>query len=109
MAGKKVIIINVAIFSLFTFLCAFAESATTFSIFRFLAGLGLGGIMPNIAALVTDYAPKKMRIRLVSLTLVSFALGGALAPTFGVMLISTFGWSSVFGLLELHFWLCHSC
>ena len=30
--------------------------------------------MPNIVALVTDYAPKKMRIRLVSITLVSFAL-----------------------------------
>ena len=93
---KKVILINVALFSLFTFLCAFAESATTFSIFRFIAGLGLGGIMPNIAALTMDYAPRSMRIRLVSLTLVSFAVGGALAPTFGVLLISTFGWASVF-------------
>lgn len=93
---KKVILINVLLFSLFTFLCGFANSAETFSIFRFVAGLGLGGIMPNIAALVTDYAPKSMRIRLVSLTLVSFAVGGALAPTFGVLLISKFGWASVF-------------
>ena len=59
--------------------------------------------MPNIAALVMDYAPKTMRIRLVSITLVSFAVGGALAPTFGVLLISTFGWASVFLLLEVHF------
>ena len=93
---KKVIIINVFIFSLFTLLCAFADSATTFSIFRFIAGLGLGGIMPNIAALVSDYAPRTMRIKLVSLTLVSFAVGGALAPTVGVLLIQTFGWGSVF-------------
>lgn len=93
---KKVILINVFLFSLFTFLCGFAQSATNFSIFRFIAGLGLGGIMPNIAALVTDYAPKSMRIRLVSITLVSFAVGGALAPTFGVLLISKFGWASVF-------------
>jgi AAHS family benzoate transporter-like MFS transporter len=93
---KKVILINVLLFSLFTFLCGFAQTATTFSIYRFVAGLGLGGIMPNIAALVTDYAPKSMRIRLVSITLVSFAVGGALAPTFGVLLISKFGWASVF-------------
>lgn len=93
---KKVILMNVFLFSLFTFLCGFAETATTFSICRFIAGLGLGGIMPNIAALVTDYAPKSMRIRLVSITLVSFAVGGALAPTFGVLLISKFGWASVF-------------
>lgn len=93
---KKVILINVLIFSLFTFLCAFADNATTFSIYRFIAGLGLGGIMPNIAALITDYAPNKMKIKLVSLTLVSFAVGGALAPTFGVLLIQNFGWESVF-------------
>ena len=37
-----------------------------------------------------------MRIKLVSLTLVSFAVGGALAPTVGVLLIQTFGWGSVF-------------
>lgn len=98
---KKVIIINVLLFSLFTFLCAFAESATTFSIYRFIAGLGLGGIMPNIAALITDYAPRSMKIRLVSLTLVSFAVGGALAPTAGVLLISNFGWSSVFWVAGL--------
>ncbi|MFZ0444483.1 MAG: MFS transporter [Bacillus sp. (in: firmicutes)] len=93
---KKVIIINVLIFSLFTFLCGFAETATVFSIFRFIAGLGLGGIMPNVAALVMDYAPNSMKIRLVSLTLVSFAVGGALAPTVGVLLIESFGWVSVF-------------
>ncbi|MBB6446231.1 MFS transporter [Bacillus benzoevorans] len=93
---KKVILMNVLIFSLFTFLCAFADNATIFSSYRFAAGLGLGGIMPNIAALVTDYAPRSMRIKLVSLTLVSFAVGGALAPTIGVLLISHFGWESVF-------------
>ncbi|MBB6443988.1 MFS transporter [Bacillus benzoevorans] len=93
---KKVILINVAIFSLFTFLCAFADNATHFSIYRFIAGLGLGGIMPNIAALITDYAPNKMKIKLVSLTLVSFAVGGAMAPTLGVLLIQNFGWQSVF-------------
>ncbi|WP_085505218.1 MFS transporter [Thalassobacillus devorans] len=93
---KKVIIINVLLFSLFTLLCGLANSAVTFSIYRFIAGLGLGGIMPNIAALVSDYAPRKMKIKLVSYTLVSFAIGGALAPTVGVLLIEGFGWRSVF-------------
>ncbi|MFC0295909.1 hypothetical protein [Geobacillus jurassicus] len=34
---------------------------TAFSVYRFLAGLGLGGIMPNIAALLTDYAPSRLK------------------------------------------------
>ncbi|WP_071395125.1 MFS transporter [Bacillus tuaregi] len=98
---KKVILINTLLFSAFTLLCAFAGDATTFGIYRFIAGLGLGGIMPNVAALVTDYAPRTMKIKLVSITLVSFAVGGALAPTVGVLLINNFGWQSVFWVAGL--------
>ena len=63
---KNVIAITLVLFSLFTFLCGFAETPTIFSTFRFLAGLGLGGIMPNVIALLTDYAPKTMRSMIVS-------------------------------------------
>ncbi len=58
---KNVITITLLLFSLFTFLCGFSQTPTVFSTYRFLAGLGLGGIMPNVIALLTDYAPKKMR------------------------------------------------
>ncbi|HBI04331.1 MAG TPA: aromatic acid/H+ symport family MFS transporter, partial [Paenibacillaceae bacterium] len=49
---KSVILITLGLFSLFTLLCGFAETPTMFSTYRFLAGLGLGGIMPNVIALV---------------------------------------------------------
>ena len=92
---KKVILINVLIFSLFTFLCGFAETATVFY-FPFHCWTRTWWNMPNVAALVMDYAPNSMKIRLVSLTLVSFAVGGALSPTVGVLLTESFGWASVF-------------
>ena len=102
---KNVIIITIALFSLFTFLCGFAETPTWFSTFRFLAGLGLGGIMPNVIALVTDYAPKSMNIKLVSLMLTSYSVGGILAPLFGILLMSTFGWEFIFWFAGLPLWL----
>lgn len=58
---KKVIAITVILFSVFTGLCGFVNSPLIFGIFRFIAGLGLGGIMPNVIALMTDYAPKKYK------------------------------------------------
>ena len=56
---KKVILICFIVFTIFTGLCALADSPTSFSIYRFIGGLGLGGIMPNVIALMTDYSPKQ--------------------------------------------------
>ncbi len=62
---KKTIMICVAIFSGFTFLGAFASNPIEFGILRFVAGLGIGGVMPNVVALMTEYAPKKSVVLLL--------------------------------------------
>lgn len=92
---KKVIIICVTIFSLFTFLAGFATGPLSFSTFRFLAGLGLGGVMPNVIALMTDYAPKFIRSTLVSMVFIGYSVGGILAAIFGMIFASTV-WQAVF-------------
>ncbi len=53
---KKVIMICVVLFSGFTFAGGFASNPTEFGILRFLAGLGIGGVMPNLVALTFEYA-----------------------------------------------------
>ena len=93
---KKGTAISLILFSLFTVLCGFADNPTTFSIFRFFAGIGLGGIMPNIIALLTDYSPKKIRSMVVSIVLCGYSVGGMLAPALGITLMPKFGWESIF-------------
>lgn len=53
---KKVIMICVVLFSGFTFAGGFASNPTEFGILRFLAGLDIGGVMPNLVALTFEYA-----------------------------------------------------
>ena len=55
---KNIILFCVALFSLFTFLIGFANGVTEFGTYRFIAGLGLGGVMPNAIALMSEYSPK---------------------------------------------------
>ena len=98
---KKVIVLTVILFSLFTLLCGFATTPTMFSTFRFLAGLGLGGIMPNIIALLTDYSPKSMKSMTVSIVLCGYSVGGILAPLLGIYLMPQFGWESIFWVAGL--------
>lgn len=93
---KKVIAMTVILFSVFTGLCGFVSSPLIFGIFRFIAGLGLGGIMPNVIALMTDYAPKKYKGTIVAIVLCGYSVGGILAPVFGITLMPTFGWEVIF-------------
>lgn len=93
---KNVIIICFVLFSIFTGLCGLAQSPTDFSIYRFIAGLGLGGIMPNVIALMTDYSPKSMRSLTVAIVLCGYSIGGMLAPLLSIYLIPSFGWEIVY-------------
>jgi len=60
---KNVILFCVTLFSIFTGLIAFSGSPTEFGIYRFIAGLGLGGAFPVTVALVTEYSPRIMKNR----------------------------------------------
>ena len=93
---KKVIAVCVILFSLFTFLNGFARDVTEFAVCRFLAGLGIGGVMPNVVALMTEYSPKKLRTTLVAIMFSGYSVGGMLSAGLGMYLIPAYGWSSVF-------------
>ena len=93
---KKLIILCICLFSSFTFLCGYASNPQSFGIFRFLAGLGLGGVMPNVIALMTEYAPKKLRATLVSLMFSGYAVGGMCSALLGMWLVPQYGWKIMF-------------
>ncbi len=93
---KKTIMLCVAIFSGFTFLGPFASSPVEFGVLRFLAGLGIGGVMPNVVALMTEYAPKRIRSTLVALMFSGYAIGGMTSALLGAWLVPQFGWQIMF-------------
>lgn len=93
---KNILILSVVLFSIFTFLCAFAPGPTPFSIFRFIAGVGIGGVLPNVIALLTDYSPKHLHNTMVSIVMCAFSVGGILAGLIGIYFIPLMGWTSVY-------------
>ncbi|MGH8852671.1 MAG: MFS transporter [Telluria sp.] len=95
--GRRLaIVICLALFSVFTAAAGFASDPYTFSIMRFLAGLGIGGVMPNVVAQMTEYSPKRIRATMVTLMFSGYAVGGMLAALLGKGLIEAHGWQSVF-------------
>ena len=65
-------------------------------ILRFLAGLGLGGAIPNFIALASEFAPARARSRLIVVTLWGFPAGAVLGGLMSGPMIDGFGWRAVF-------------
>ena len=98
-AGRRPALLgSVLAFGAFTAALAAVHTIETLTVLRFLAGLGLGGAMPNAATLASEYVPQRYRPLAVTLTIVSIPLGGALAGELAAMLIPTQGWRTLFAV-----------
>lgn len=93
---KKVIMICIVLFSGLTAAGGFASNPTEFGILRFLAGLGIGGVMPNLVALTSEYAPLRKRSTLVTTMFSGYAVGGVMAALLGSWFTPSFGWEIMF-------------
>ncbi|MDH4554111.1 aromatic acid/H+ symport family MFS transporter [Pseudomonas sp. BN417] len=93
---RKTIMTCVTLFSGFTVINGFARTPEEFAICRFIAGLGIGGVMPNVVALMNEYAPKKIRSTLVAIMFSGYSVGGMLSAGLGMLLMPTWGWQAVF-------------
>ncbi|WP_300015223.1 aromatic acid/H+ symport family MFS transporter [Pseudonocardia sp.] len=95
--GRRMpIIACVVLYTVFTGAVFLATSPWEVGIYRFLAGLGLGGVMPNAVALVTEYAPARLRSTLVSVMFSGYMVGGIAAALIGVVFIPAYGWRSLY-------------
>jgi MFS transporter, AAHS family, 4-hydroxybenzoate transporter len=95
--GRRPILIAVTLcFSILTLLTAQADNVQQLLIVRFLAGMALGGIMPNAVALVGEYSPRKLRVTLMMIVGNGFTTGAAFGGFIAAWLIPRFGWRSVF-------------
>jgi AAHS family 4-hydroxybenzoate transporter-like MFS transporter len=95
--GRRVALLgSLLAFGLLTLLVATAPNPTMLAIYRFFTGLGMGGAMPNAAALASEYVPTRHRPFAVTLTIVCIPLGGSLAGLIGGAILPSFGWRVLF-------------
>jgi AAHS family 4-hydroxybenzoate transporter-like MFS transporter len=101
---KRTLVLCMIVFGALNIGSAYAASIESFTLLRFLCGIGLGGAIPNVMALASEYAPARKRATSVAIAWCGFSLGAVLGGLISVPLISHFGWKSVFifgGILPL--------
>jgi putative MFS transporter len=93
---KNTIIFTLLTMTVFTALNGFAPDPGTMAVLRFVAGIGLGGALPQPGVYIAEYVPAKYRGRFLGLTEASWVYGALLSLTFSVFLFPTFGWRLTF-------------
>jgi MFS transporter, AAHS family, 4-hydroxybenzoate transporter len=93
---KRSYIACVALLFVGSLLCYYAQSLTQLWLFRGITGLGLGGVTPLAATLMSEWAPKRVRSIAVAAVVVAVPLGAALAGPVERMIVPEYGWRSMF-------------
>ncbi len=93
---KQMLFISALIFGVFTLLTAWITSVEQLALFRFLAGIGLGGAIPNALAFGCEYAPSRMRATLTTTMYAGMPVGGLIMGLSAAYLIPHYGWQSLF-------------
>ena len=93
---RPMLILALAVTGTFTLACAFAHSASTLATLRLIAGLGMGGAIPPLAAITAETGPAKRRSSLVILMFIGFPLGAVLGGVITAAIMMQFGWAVVF-------------
>jgi len=95
--GRKLaLIIGCLVVSIFSFASIFVTSAEGLATMRFLTGCGLGGVIPNIVALGSEFAPKRLRARLIIFTFCGINFGGFICGLVAPPIIAAWGWRGLF-------------
>ncbi len=93
---KRALIGSVVTFGVGTAAAAMAQDVVSLGIIRFAVGLGLGGALPNGAALASEFVPRRHRPLAVTLTIVCVPLGGTLTGLLAIQVLPTLGWRPLF-------------
>lgn len=94
--GRKVALLtSMAVFGAMTVAVAVVDDIGSLGLLRFLTGVGLGGAIPNAAALAAEYVPKRQRPIAVTVTIVCVPLGATLAGLIAIPALPAIGWRAI--------------
>jgi AAHS family 4-hydroxybenzoate transporter-like MFS transporter len=95
--GRRPVLVGATLFfSVMALATAYAQDVNQLLWLRFIAGIGMGCIIPNATALVGEFSPKRSRVTFMMCITVGFTAGAAIGGFVAAWMIPAFGWRSVF-------------
>jgi AAHS family 4-hydroxybenzoate transporter-like MFS transporter len=93
---KKALIGSLITFGAFTWITAYSTTLNQIFWLRLLAGIGIGGVIPNVIAMNIEFAPRHLRSTLAIIAVAMVMIGGVIAGIISATLVPKHGWQIIF-------------
>ncbi|MCE2714688.1 MAG: MFS transporter [Acidibacter sp.] len=92
---KQVLLCCVFLFGAATLAMSFVGTVESLFLLRVVAGIGMGGALPNAAALAAECTPPRYRVVAVTATIVCIPLGGVVGGALAAEILPAQGWRAM--------------
>ncbi len=92
----RIIAASVAVWSIFTMACGYAQTFVQLALARLMVGVGEAGCTPPSHSLISDYVPKEKRSSALAIYSTGIPLGGLLGMALGGLVADAYGWRTAF-------------
>lgn len=93
---KNAYLLCVIFLALGSALSAYSNSLTELFIWRFVTGIGLGGVTPLATTMISEWSPQRVRNVAVACAIVAVPLGGMAGASMAQFVIPAYGWRAIF-------------
>src|SRR5215831_17256262 len=93
---KAALVLSNLLFGVFTLAAAFSTNLDQMFWLRLLAGLGIGGVIPNVVAINAESAPRELRATLAIIAVGCVPIGGAIPGFVAALFVPQHGWEILF-------------
>ena len=95
--GRKAALIgSLLLFGVFTWIAAYSSNITQMFWLRLIAGIGIGGVIPNVIAINAESGPRQLRATLALIAVGLVPIGGAIPGIVTATLVPQYGWQLLF-------------
>ena len=95
--GRKAALVGSnLLFGVFTLAAAYSSNLQQMFWLRLLAGIGIGGVIPNVVAINAESAPRHLRATLAIIAVGCVPIGGAIPGFVAATLVPHYGWPILF-------------
>lgn len=89
---KRMLLVSMGLFTLMQLGASIAPTPELFGLFRFLGGLGMGGVIPVAAALTIEFSAPNKRARNYGLMYSGYSLGIVVSALVAIAVLPNLGW-----------------
>jgi AAHS family 4-hydroxybenzoate transporter-like MFS transporter len=93
---KRMLIVATLCFGVASLLTVRVQTLPELLIVRFLTGIGLGGVLPNIIALTAEFSPRRLSRTCITAMICGLPAGAVIGGLLAAALLPHFGWQAMF-------------